>query len=344
MPRELKAVSNGRLVAVGRRGKRRLWRWAESQPMAAYLVTVAIGRFRLFRSRVAGLPSIVAVDPEVAKRPSKGIDRTAGMLRLFGHRFGPYPFDSIGAIVDSSRGFLGARDPDPPDLQLLAEGRRSTRTRSRTSGSATQSGSRAGRTSGWPRASRSGRCGCGATTSASSRSGRASGAPTRCRELRFLLAPCARRGRHTEEAVRHLRLRARRDDGRGRCGASSATRPSTRSSATGSPSAATAPARSPTSSRSPSSTPAATSNPFFDLWLFRPAQADRPIGPRAQVAGIRRSGPSRSRRSRRASCAGRARGRPRGRRRSAARARGGRRAGSRPCARCSPPSACRRGR
>ena len=54
--------------------------------------------------------------------------------------------------------------------------------------------------------------------------------------------------------------------------------------------------------------------------------------------------PSRSRRPRRASCAGRGRGRPRGRPRSAARAPAGRRAGSPPCGRCSPPSACRRGR
>ena len=122
VPKRLKAVSNGRLVDVGRRGKRRLWRWAESQPMAAYLATVAIGRFRLFRSRIAGLPSIVAVDPEVAKRPSKGIDRTAGMLRLFGHRFGPYPFDSIGAIVDSSQGFLALETQTRPIYSFPPKG------------------------------------------------------------------------------------------------------------------------------------------------------------------------------------------------------------------------------
>ena len=53
---------------------------------------------------------------------------------------------------------------------------------------------------------------------------------------------------------------------------------------------------------------------------------------------------SRSRSPRRASSAGPACGRRAGRRRSDPRARAGRRAGSRPCARCSPPSACRRDR
>ena len=127
VPRELKAVSNGRLLEVRPLGgkpvpRKRLFHWAESQPMAAYLATVAIGRFRFFRSRVAGLPSIVAVDPEVAQRPSKGIQRTAGMLALFSARFGRYPFDSIGAIVDSSKGFLALETQTRPIYSFPPKG------------------------------------------------------------------------------------------------------------------------------------------------------------------------------------------------------------------------------
>jgi aminopeptidase N len=127
VPRGLKAVSNGRLLEVRPLGgkpvpRKRLFHWAESQPMAAYLATVAIGRFRLFRSRIASLPSIVAVDPDVAERPSKGIERTAGMLALFGARFGPYPFDSIGAIVDPSKGFLALETQTRPIYSFPPKG------------------------------------------------------------------------------------------------------------------------------------------------------------------------------------------------------------------------------
>jgi aminopeptidase N len=65
--------------------------------MAAYLATVTSGRFRLGRSTVAGMPSVVAVDPRERRG---GVRRTARIIELFESLFGPYPFDDIGAIVD----------------------------------------------------------------------------------------------------------------------------------------------------------------------------------------------------------------------------------------------------
>ncbi len=100
VPRPLKAIANGRLRGVRRRGDRTTWSWSESQPMAAYLATATIGRFRLFRSRIAGLPSWVAVDPRTGSQPPKAVRRTAGIIAFFARRYGPYPFDSLGAIVD----------------------------------------------------------------------------------------------------------------------------------------------------------------------------------------------------------------------------------------------------
>jgi aminopeptidase N len=114
VPKPLKAISNGRLLGVSRHGRKRTWSWAVGQPMAAYLATVGIGRFRLFRSQVAGLPSIVAVDPRRGRRVPKGIARTPGMVALFAKRFGAYPFDSVGAIVDHFKGFLGLETQTRP--------------------------------------------------------------------------------------------------------------------------------------------------------------------------------------------------------------------------------------
>ncbi len=122
VPKPLKAVSNGQLLEVRGAGRKRVWRWAESQPMVPYLATVAIGHFRLHRSTVAGLPSIVAVDPSVSRRVPKGIKRTAGIVELFTSRFGPYPFDSIGAIVDDGQGRVGLETQTRPIYDFAPSG------------------------------------------------------------------------------------------------------------------------------------------------------------------------------------------------------------------------------
>ena len=100
--------------------------------------------------------------------------------------------------------------------------------------------------------------------------------------------------------------------------------------------------RSPTAASSPPTASSGLVHPGDHVLRSRSSpRASRCAAP----AGARAAGAlSRSRRSRRASCAGPARGRPGARRRSAAAGRAGRRGASRPCGRCSPPSACRRGR
>jgi aminopeptidase N len=122
VPKPLKAVSNGQLLDVRAAGRKRVWRWAESEPMVPYLATVAIGHFKLHRSTVAGLPSIVAVDPSVARRIPKGIKRTAGIVELFTSRFGPYPFDSIGAIVDDGQGSVALETQTRPIYDFAPSG------------------------------------------------------------------------------------------------------------------------------------------------------------------------------------------------------------------------------
>jgi aminopeptidase N len=52
------------------------------------------------RSRADGLPSWTAVDPAVGRAPE--VRETGRIVRFFSRKFGPYPFDSLGAIVDQS--------------------------------------------------------------------------------------------------------------------------------------------------------------------------------------------------------------------------------------------------
>jgi aminopeptidase N len=70
-----------------------------SEPMAPYLATATTGRFDLDVKRIGGRPVYTAVDPR--ERDGKRVlRRIPGMVRYFSKRFGRYPFDSIGAIVD----------------------------------------------------------------------------------------------------------------------------------------------------------------------------------------------------------------------------------------------------
>ena len=98
VPKRLKAISNGKLDHP--RTGRRPGPGSADDPMATYLATVNIGRFRLHRSRAAGVPSYVAVDPREAKASKRPLRAIPGILKLFNRLFGPYPFGQVGAIVD----------------------------------------------------------------------------------------------------------------------------------------------------------------------------------------------------------------------------------------------------
>ena len=76
------------------------WRWAEHAPMATYLATVAIGRFRLLTGTSDGIAVYTAVAASLpADRIDPAVARTPEIVRFLSTRFGPYPFEAMGAIV-----------------------------------------------------------------------------------------------------------------------------------------------------------------------------------------------------------------------------------------------------
>ncbi|MGZ5315803.1 MAG: M1 family metallopeptidase [Solirubrobacterales bacterium] len=105
VPRGTTAMANGTLRRVRRRGRTTTFLWRAAEPMATYLATVTSGRFRLQRSRTAGIPSWTALAPDEARRARGALARSGAILRRFARLLGPYPFTSTGAIVDS--GFPG---------------------------------------------------------------------------------------------------------------------------------------------------------------------------------------------------------------------------------------------
>lgn len=105
VPKGITAVSNGRLVERKRSasGERITFVWREDNPMASYLATATIGHFRLREGKTPrGTPVLVATDPTESQGSGRVFRTTAQVTDYFSKMFGPYPFSSTGAIVDSA--------------------------------------------------------------------------------------------------------------------------------------------------------------------------------------------------------------------------------------------------
>jgi len=102
VPEGLTAVANGLLLSSTTSAGRTTWAWRCSDPMAPYLATATIGVFDVTRTTLpGGLESFVAVDPHLGK--SSVLDRLPEMVAYFESVFGPYPLESVGAIVDDAK-------------------------------------------------------------------------------------------------------------------------------------------------------------------------------------------------------------------------------------------------
>ncbi|MFF1278767.1 M1 family metallopeptidase [Streptomyces marokkonensis] len=101
VPEGLRAVSNGEPAGEETKGSRTTYRWRVGEPMASYLATLAIGRYEVDRTRTAdGLPVYTAVDPSQAAASRAVLARIPEVVAWAERTFGPYPFSSVGAVVE----------------------------------------------------------------------------------------------------------------------------------------------------------------------------------------------------------------------------------------------------
>ncbi|WP_372409288.1 M1 family metallopeptidase [Streptomyces luteireticuli] len=101
VPEGLTAVSNGELSKQETSGGRTVFAWHTAEPMASYLATVAIGKFRLERGGGRTVPQTVALHTAQAAHAAKVPAQVAAMTDWGARLFGPYPFSSTGATVGS---------------------------------------------------------------------------------------------------------------------------------------------------------------------------------------------------------------------------------------------------
>jgi aminopeptidase N len=98
-PSALAALSNGVLVGKTTAAGRTTWHWRESQPMASYLATAAIGDYRVVTSTHDGRPVVLAVASSLPASYDAVLARTPEVLDFLVTQFGPYPFDASGGII-----------------------------------------------------------------------------------------------------------------------------------------------------------------------------------------------------------------------------------------------------
>lgn len=103
-PADRQVVANG--LPAGRRvvEGRATTRWRAADPMAPYLAFFAMGRYRIERSRTAGVPSIIAVSRDLGaasqREELRVLRRTGEVTAWLSRRLAtPYPFESTGGLV-----------------------------------------------------------------------------------------------------------------------------------------------------------------------------------------------------------------------------------------------------
>jgi aminopeptidase N len=114
VPEGLEAISNGVLEGQDTDEGWTTWAWDAEEPMATYLVTLAIGEFDVREYEADGIRYWDALDPGLFTLPvdpgteasSAGeiaegsLDRQPEIIDFLSDTFGPYPFRAAGGIVD----------------------------------------------------------------------------------------------------------------------------------------------------------------------------------------------------------------------------------------------------
>ena len=104
VPRGRQVVTNGEQLARRDGTSTSTFIWRETRPMASYLVTLGIGKWRLRSGHTpGGIPELMAVDPALARRAHNWhvFAKSGAVTDYWAKLFGGYPFTSTGAIVDN---------------------------------------------------------------------------------------------------------------------------------------------------------------------------------------------------------------------------------------------------
>jgi aminopeptidase N len=77
------------------------WHWSERVPMASYLSTVVIGKYRVSNATHQGKPLVTAIPADLPpdNPAERSLARTGEIADFLATKFGPYPFEAYGGVV-----------------------------------------------------------------------------------------------------------------------------------------------------------------------------------------------------------------------------------------------------
>ena len=102
VPSDRKVIANGDLVSRHTSGAHSTFVWDETKPMATYLATIDIGRWKFRTGHTpGGIPETMAIDPALQSAADRIWADTGRITDYWSKKFGRYPFTSTGAIVDN---------------------------------------------------------------------------------------------------------------------------------------------------------------------------------------------------------------------------------------------------
>ncbi len=107
VPEPYLVAANGKNTGVVDHGDERTFTWESPDPIASYLVTIAIGEFDLEEHETAsGVRIRNYFGAGLGREVRADFDQLPEMLDYFAELFGPYPFDEYGVVVhDLDLGF-----------------------------------------------------------------------------------------------------------------------------------------------------------------------------------------------------------------------------------------------
>ncbi len=100
VPADYVVAANGTLQQTATQGQQVTYHWTSRDPIASYLVTVAIDQFASSTDTGPdGLPLRFYYPPDREQAVLADFARTGEMIAFFSELFGPYPFEAYGAVV-----------------------------------------------------------------------------------------------------------------------------------------------------------------------------------------------------------------------------------------------------
>jgi len=100
VPRDMIAVSNGRLVALKDNGSSKVYHWSEDCMHPAYLTSLVVGRFEEIREEYNGIELIYYVPSDMLEYAELSFKNTKDMMRFFEEYTGVrYPYGKYAQIT-----------------------------------------------------------------------------------------------------------------------------------------------------------------------------------------------------------------------------------------------------